>query len=51
MKYTEGWSANHEFDNLQDYDNCNPHPSQPYAFDSDGVVERNSQEIQQFQEV
>jgi hypothetical protein len=48
MKYTKGRSASHEFDNLQDYDNCNPYLSQPYASDSDGGVERTPQKIQQF---
>jgi hypothetical protein len=43
-KYTQGRSASQEFDNLQNYDNYNS-PSQPYAFDSDGAVERTPQEI------
>ena len=45
LKYTQGWYASQNFDNLQDYDNGNPHPSQPYAFDSERVVEQTPQEI------
>jgi hypothetical protein len=49
-RYIEGRFASQEFDNLQDYDDCNPCLSQPYAFDSDGTVERTPHEIQQFWE-
>jgi hypothetical protein len=40
IKYTAGRSGSQKFDNMQDYDDCNPHPSQPYASDSDGGEER-----------
>jgi hypothetical protein len=49
-KYTTGRSGSQEFDNMQDYNDCNPHPSQPYASDSDGGEERTPQQIQQWKE-
>jgi hypothetical protein len=47
-KYTKGRFSSQEFDNLQDYDNCNPHPSQPYASDNEPAVEQTPEHIQQF---
>jgi hypothetical protein len=49
-KYTAGRSASQDFHNMQDYDECNPHPSQPYASDSEGVVEKTPQQMQQWRE-
>jgi hypothetical protein len=42
-KYTTGGFKSQKFDNMQDYNDCNPHLSHPYAFDSDDGKERTPQ--------
>jgi hypothetical protein len=49
-KYIAARSGSQEFDNMQDYDDCNPYSSQPYASDSDNGEEKTPQQIQQWRE-